>query len=98
MKFVGCKTKCYDKCKAAAHKGTIAPGACNPPSPADPTTNACLFDSLKGCESKAIAAANKACFTPPADAPECYGFTAAGIVSLVETAIDGNIPNTYCVD
>ena len=97
-KFVGCKTKCYDKCKAAAHKGTIAAGACSPPSPSDPTTFACLFDSLKGCESKAIAAADKACFIAPADAPECYGFTASSIVSLVETAIDGNIPNTYCVD
>ena len=97
-KFVGCKTKCYDKCKAAAHKGTIAPGACNTPNPSDPATSACLFDSLKGCEAKATAAADKACFTPPADPPECYGFTASSIVSLVETAIDGNIPSTYCVD
>ena len=98
VKFVGCKTKCYDKCKAAAHKGTIGPGTCSPPSPSDPTTFACLFDSLKGCESKAIAAADKACFIAPADAPECYGFNASSIVSLVETAIDGNIPSTYCVD
>lgn len=98
VKFVGCKTKCYDKCNAAAHKGTIAAGTCNPPLPSDPTTLACLFDSLKGCEFKATSAADKACFTAPADAPECYGFTSSGIVSLVESAIDGNIPSTYCVD
>jgi hypothetical protein len=98
VKFSGCKLKCYDKCNAAMHAGGIPPGSCNPPSPSDPATFACLFDVAKGCEAKAIASCNKACVTPPADAPECYGFTCASIVSLVETAIDGNVPGTYCYD
>ena len=96
VKFVGCKNKCYDKCNGAQHKGTIAPGSCNPPSPTDTATFNCLFDPLKGCEAKAVAACDKACITAPADKPECYGFACAGIVSLVETAIDGNIPSNYC--
>ena len=96
VKFVGCKTKCYDKCTGAMHKGTIPPGSCTPPLPTDAATQICLFDSIKGCETKAIAACNKACITPPADAPECYGFNCNSIVALVETAIDGNIPSTYC--
>ena len=95
-KFVGCKQKCYDKCNAALAKGTIAAGSCNPPFPADAATVVCLFDSLKGCEAKAIAAVSKACFTPPADPPECYGFTASAIVGLMETAVDGNLGNIYC--
>ena len=96
VKFVGCKQKCYDKCNGAQHKGTIPPGSCNPPLPTDGATQDCLFEPLKGCEAKAVAACDKACFIPPADKPECYGFACPGIVSLVETAIDGNIPSTYC--
>ena len=96
VKFVGCKNKCYDKCNGAQHKGTIAPGSCNPPTPADGTTIDCLFEPIKGCESKAIAACDKACVVPPADTPECYGFTCSSIVALVETAVDGNIPSNYC--
>jgi hypothetical protein len=96
VKFVGCKNKCYDKCNGAQHKGTIPPGSCTPPLPTDGATQICLFDSIKGCETKAIAACNKACITPPADAPECYGFSCSSIVALVETAIDGNIPSNYC--
>jgi len=91
VKFVGCKNKCYTKCEGAMHKGTIPVGSCSPPLPSDAATQTCLFDPIKGCEAKAIAACDKACTTPPADAPECYGFTCSSIVALVETAIDGNI-------
>jgi hypothetical protein len=97
-KFIGCKFKCYDKCHRATHRGTIAGGACNPPSPADWRTQACLFDPIKGCEAKAIAALDEACFAPPADKPECLEFTPSGFVGLLESWQDGNIPQVYCVD
>ena len=96
VKFVSCKFKCYDRCVGAAHRGIIPPGSCNPPSPSDPTTFGCLFNVASGCEAKAIAACNKACMTPPADAPECYGGLCSSLVSLVETAVDGNLANTFC--
>jgi len=91
VKFVGCKNKCYAKCQGAVAKGTIPLGSCSPPNPSDAATQTCLFDSLKGCEAKATAGLDKACVTPPADQPECYSHTSSSIVSLVETAIDGNI-------
>src|SRR6185503_12857277 len=97
VKFVSCKGKCYLKCYDGILKGTVPPGSCNSPSPSDGATFTCLFDSIKGCESKAIAAIDKACFTAPADAPECYdSLTGHSVVALVETAIDGVIPNIAC--
>jgi hypothetical protein len=96
VKFVGCKSKCYDKCNHSQHKGAIPPGSCNPPLPADLAAQICLFDSIKGCEAKLIAACNKACITPPADAPECYSFTCSSIASLTETWLDGDIWSNYC--
>jgi hypothetical protein len=91
VKFVGCKNRCYTKCQGGISKNTIPNGDCSPPSPNDAATFACLFDPLKGCEAKAIAALDKACVTAPADQPECYSHTSSSIVALVETAIDGNI-------
>ncbi len=97
VKFVSCKGKCYLKCYGGILKGTVPPGSCNPPSPGDATAQTCLFDSIKGCENKSIAAIDKACFTAPADAPECYGsLNGHSVVALVETAIDGVIPNIAC--
>jgi hypothetical protein len=96
VKFSGCNAKCYQKCNVAAHTGAIPPGSCSPPSPSDGATYACLFDSIKGCDAKAIAACNKACVTPPADAPECYGFTCSSIVALIQTAQDGIVPTIAC--
>ena len=96
VQFVGCKNECYDGCFGAMHRGAIPMGSCAPPLPAYVATQNCLFDPITGCEAKAIAACDKACTIPPADAPECYGFSCSSIVALVETAVDGNIPTNYC--
>jgi hypothetical protein len=71
VKFVGAKTKCYQKCYANIAKGKIPPGTCDPPSPLDPATNACDLGP-KGASAKAAASIDKACFIPPAVAPDCF--------------------------
>src|SRR5262245_52429655 len=93
VKFVGAKSKCYTKCNDAILKGKIAPGSCDPPTPADAPTAACIFDSLKGAEAKAAAAIDKVCVVKPA----CYsGQTGAGWVALVEPPFDMQVPVTAC--
>src|SRR6266436_4539529 len=68
VKFVGSKAKCTAKCIVTARK-TMGPyGGCFAPY-ADPTTFACIHDSLKGATSKARASIVKACAI---DCPECY--------------------------
>ena len=98
VKFISKKGKCYEKCNAAVLKGTIPQGSCDPPSPTDPKTSACIFDPLKGAEAKAAAAIDKACATAGAN-PACYGTaldTGAEWVGLVEPQIDTSIPNIAC--
>lgn len=98
VKFVGSKSKCYDKCNQNMNKGKIAPGSCDPPSPADPATNACIFDSVKGAEAKAIAAIDKVCADVGAN-PSCYGTsldTGTEWVGLAESAVDGTTPQVAC--
>jgi hypothetical protein len=99
VKFVGAKSKCYTKCNQNVLKGKIAQGSCDPPSPTDPATNACIFDPLKGAEAKAAAAIDKVCANVPTATPPCYGTgldTGAEWVSITESAVDGNIPNIAC--
>jgi hypothetical protein len=100
VKFVGCKNKCYDKCYANQAKG-LTNGSCTPPSPGDTATNACIFDALKGCEAKAAAGIDKLCalFSQGDKNPPCYApffDTGSEWVALTESAIDGNVPETYC--
>ena len=95
-KLVGCTYRCYDRCQAAMHRSAIPVGSCDPPAPSDATTFACLFDPFEGCEARALAAVDAACFAPGADAPECHDFTPSKVVSLIETWLDGNVPPIYC--
>ncbi len=97
VKFVGAKSKCYQKCGSNAFKGTVTEASCQPPA-SDPATATCVSTA----ESKGAAAIDKACFTPPAMAPSCYDGTAfrpnsgAGWVNLVEGIVDGQIPIIAC--
>jgi len=100
VKFVGAKSKCYQKCNDAILKGKIAPGSCDPPTPSDSATSACIFDSAKGAEAKAAAAIDKVCevsVNPKNEKPGCYATqVGSGWVSLVESNIDGTIPVIAC--
>jgi hypothetical protein len=99
VKFVGAKSKCYQKCNQNMLKGKIAPNSCDPPTPADPATQACLFDPLKGAEAKGAAALDKVCANVPGATPSCYGSgldSGAEWIALVESAVDGNIPDIAC--
>ncbi len=95
-KLVASVDKCYDKCNANARKGLMAQSTCVPPV-SDPATQACI----SGADGKAIAGVNKLCSdlgsssipdcTNPDDYPD-----GASWVNLVEIAISGNVPGTYC--
>ncbi len=93
VKFVGSKTKCYQKCTANELKGKIAPGTCTPPA-TDPATVTCISDPVKGAEAKAAAAIDKACTVAK---PACYGTqVGAGWVALVEGQIDATTAQVAC--
>ncbi len=99
VKFIGSKSKCYQKCNLNMLKGKIAPGSCDPPTPSDPATSACIFDPLKGAEAKGAAALDKVCSSVVGATPPCYGSgldTGAEWIALVESAVDGNIPDIAC--
>ena len=99
VKFVGAKSKCYTKCNQAILKGTIPMGSCDPPSPSDAATNACIFDPLKGAEAKAAAAIDKACAMVAGANPPCYGTgldTGQEWVNAVEPQIDNTVPQVAC--
>lgn len=91
-KQVATLNKCYDKCVANVRKSLIPAGSCNPPS-SDPATQTCVSTG----DGKTIAAIDKACLVDPADcsAPNDYPDGAAW-TNLVDSAITGNVPSTYC--
>jgi len=97
-KFVGSKSKCASKCFATARKTSGPYTGCFAPY-ADPTTNACIMDSVKGAETKARGAIVKACTN---DCPECYAAsvcaTGEPFVSNTETLVDLQGPNVYCLE
>jgi hypothetical protein len=104
-KLVGSVNKCYDKCNDGIQKALIAPGQCDPPA-GDPVASACI----SAADAKAIAGVNKKCrtvgeSTPGANdgtlaVPDCSGTDdypdGASWVNLVDVAISGNVPGTYC--
>lgn len=91
-KFVGKKTKCYDKCVNLEFKGKIPGGSCTFGSPSDQKT----LDCIAKAETKAEANIDKKCGDVGA-APSCWLFsTGAGWVGLTESAVDDQLPSTYC--
>jgi hypothetical protein len=93
-KLVGSDINCYDKCKKNERKGLVAAGSCDPPA-SDPATATCISTA----ENKSILAVNKLC-SDVNQIPDCSGTddypSGAAWVNLVDIAISGNIPNTYC--
>jgi hypothetical protein len=97
-KFVGKKSKCASKCFSTQRK-TMGPyTGCFAPY-ADPATDACIHDPVKGVEQKARDAIVKAC---TADCPECYSAsncsTGEPFVTNTENLVDLQGPNVYCVE
>lgn len=96
-KLVASVNKCYDKCFANARKGIGTDAACTPPTDNDPTLISCKSTA----DGKSIASINKKCnqVVPNAN-PDCGGPDmypdGASWTNLVETAISGNVPGTYC--
>jgi hypothetical protein len=95
-KQVGSVVKCYDKCKKNEFKGLIPAGSCTPPV-SDTATQTCVTTA----NNKAILAADKKCGTIGV-IPDCSGGESNDYpngtqwVNLVDIAISGNIPTTYC--
>lgn len=96
VKQVSSVVKCYDKCKKNERKGLVTAGSCDPPA-SDSATQTCI----NAANSKAITAADKSCGTIGV-IPDCSGGESndypdgATWVNLVNIAIAGNIPATYC--
>jgi hypothetical protein len=94
VKLVASVDKCYDKCNSNARKGLILQPTCAPPA-SDPTTSACI----SAADGKSIAGINKKCSDIGA-IPDCAGTDdypdGSAWTNLVEIAISGNIPGTYC--
>src|SRR5689334_14853666 len=92
-KFVGAKSKCYDKCNQNVFKAKSPGGSCEPGSPSDPATQECLSKAT----TKAAAVIDELCFTAPATPPACYDGSAfrpnsgQGWVDLVEGVVDSQI-------
>jgi hypothetical protein len=97
-KFVGSKGKCAQKCFALARKTNGPYTGCFAPY-ADPATNTCIMDPLKGAEAKARAAIVKACAV---DCPECYAAsdcaTGEPFVHNTEGLVDIQGPSVYCTE
>jgi len=88
--------KCYDKCESNARKGLISQASCDPPA-SDPDTAACVSNG----DTKTIDGVNKKCSdvgaVPDCAGPDDYPSGAVWTV-LVDSAITGQIPGTYCDD
>jgi hypothetical protein len=94
-KLVGAINKCYDKCNSNMRKDVIADGECTPPTPNDQTTTDCLTKA----RDKAVLGIDKKCTLlaalPDCTLPDDYPDGAAW-VGVVDLAIQGNVPGTYC--
>jgi hypothetical protein len=94
-KQVATINKCYDKCKSNARKDLIPDSACGTPIPSDPATQACI---AKG-DTKSVSSIDKKCSLigaiPDCTAPDDYP-NGSSWVTVVDAAIIGNQPGTYC--
>jgi hypothetical protein len=102
VRFVSAKTRCYQTCTTNMRRGSIAPGSCDPPLPADPATDACIGAAESGSHG-AVYAIDKVCeriFDPAKNTrPACYTMvtgTGEGWVPLIESYVDSRISITAC--
>lgn len=93
-KFASKKLKCYSKCENDEFRGSLPPGSCLPPTPADARTAACITNA----ESRATAVIDKACAPPKGEAPECWGSSVDGafLVAGFEAWVDDLVPQQFC--
>ena len=98
-KLVGATTKCYAACNARSFRGKITPESCQPPSPGDAKTRACLDKA----RNTAVGAVDKACFRGRALAPSCYDgsalrpTSALGWVTRIETVLHARAAAITCL-
>jgi hypothetical protein len=93
-KFVGLKSKCYQKCNTLIAAGKLPVGSCDPPTPSDAKTQACITTA----ETKTAATIDKLCAAKSAN-PACYGTafdTGAEWVAVAESAVDAQTPIVAC--
>jgi hypothetical protein len=132
VKQVGGVDKCYDKCNSNIRKALVAPGQCDPPSPGDAVTSACIAKvdgkailgidkacggeclggnntcgsntgtctvdkgvTQCGCNADCDAAGGDQTIKPNCTNPDDYP-TGSAWVNLVDIAISGTVPTTYC--
>ncbi|MCW5892486.1 MAG: hypothetical protein KIT14_18385 [bacterium] len=93
-KFGSKKLKCFSKCENDEFRGSLPPGSCLPPAPADPRTATCIASA----EGRATAVINRACTPPKGDAPECWGSSVDGafLVAGFEAWVDDLVPHQFC--
>jgi hypothetical protein len=93
VKFIGSVAKCYEKCNVNQLKGKIMQGSCDAPSPSDPATQTCVANA----RTKGALAIDKLCANVPGATPPCFALTTGNDwVNIVESAVEGNIPNIAC--
>jgi hypothetical protein len=96
VKFVGGKTKCYQKCNANIARSKIPAGSCDPESERSDDRGLRV-----GCEGRPSEGhgrrIDKACFTAPATHPSCLTFQpGAEWASEVESLVDPLISEVNC--
>src|SRR5262249_2142819 len=102
VRFVGAKTRCYQTCATNMRRGSIAPGSCDPPLPADPATSACIAAAGFGSPGAgfALGKVSQRIFDPPKNTrPACYTMvtgTGEGWVPAVESYVDSRISISAC--
>jgi hypothetical protein len=101
-KFTKSKAKCVGKCIGAGRKTSGPYGGCFAPY-ADPATDVCIHESLKGAEAKARQGIIKKCSVAGKDScPECYSpatcTTGEPFVMNTETNIDPFVILIYCTE
>jgi hypothetical protein len=132
VKQVSGVDKCYDKCNGNMRKGLIPLNSCNPPTPTDAVTAACIAKvdgkailgvdkacggeclngngtcgsatgtctvdkglTACGCAADCDAAGGDQTVKPDCTNPDDYP-TGSAWVNLVDIAISGTVPGTYC--
>jgi hypothetical protein len=97
-KFVGSKTKCYQKCTKNEVKGKIMRGTCGVPPGTIPATDPATVACIQKAEGKAADKIDKTCEKSlPTSKPACYGpLMGAGWVGLVEPQVDAVTPMVGC--
>jgi hypothetical protein len=94
IEFFAAKSKCYSQCKGRELEGEIPSGRCDPPSPLDPETAACITQA----EQRYSERIDEACVLA-GERPECYppsGRDGPDVIAGTEGLVDRRVPVTFC--